>query len=524
MSGIKKIRDKGEKKLILTIFKIIAVIVLVAIQIFFMTLVYTTAQGIYKYASFVFDIIKLILILYILYNHSSPEYKISWILLITFLPVVGVVVYFLWGNSKLRKKKEREFRKIRVDTSEHLHNSQDILEEIKQNDKYKYNQINYMNKVTGYPVYNNEGIEYFQLGEQFFESLKEDLKKAKKYILIEFFILSSGQLWDEIFEILKQKASEGVKIKIIIDSVGCLKRKPKKFKEQLSSYGIEVRVFNPLSPVISGYINYRDHRKIVVIDGVIAYTGGVNIADEYANIIERFGHWKDVGIKVVGKPCWSFAVMFLRNLEQTAKRKIDYEWYESISNEMLTTVNVKKEGYIVPICDGPDNRKNPIQSLYVQTINYAKDYVYITTPYFVISQDLLEAILTAARSGVDVRVILPHIPDKKLVQVATRSYYDVLLEAGVKVYEYKPGFIHSKTFIADDNTSIVGTANLDFRSAHLNFECLAWTYKTGIEKDIKNDFLQMLDYCVEVDLENWKKRKFITKVAEAVIFAFAPML
>lgn len=523
MGNIAKIKNKGEKKLVLTIFKIISVLILIVVQVLFMSLVYSTAHGIYNYASYAFEIIKLIMILYILYNHSSPEYKISWILLITFLPVVGVVVYFLWGNSKLRSKKERVFRKIRVDTTDFLNDSEALVEEIEKKDKYRSNQVKYMNKITGFPVYKNAGMEYFELGENFFDSLKKDLESAKEYILLEFFILSKGKLWNDILDILKKKASEGVKVKIIIDSLGCLKSKPKNLKEDLEALGIEIRVFNPPSPIISGYINYRDHRKIAVIDGYISYTGGVNIADEYANIIERFGHWKDVGIKITGRPAWSFTMMFLRNLEETSKAKVEYDWYKKISDDMVKNIE-EKQGYVLPICDGPDNRKNPIQSLYIQTINYAKDYVYITTPYFVISQDILEALLTAARSGVDVRVILPHIPDKKLVQVATRSYYDVLLEAGVKVYEYKPGFIHSKTFVVDGNNAIVGTANLDFRSTHLNFECLAWTYDTGIEKDIENDFIKMLDSCIEVKLDDWKNRRFLTKVAEAIISAFSPML
>ncbi|MEG2348805.1 MAG: cardiolipin synthase [Clostridia bacterium] len=520
-----KIKIKGEKKILLTVFKLLAVIVLLVVQISFMLLIYSTANGLYKYASFVFDILKLCMVLYILYNHTSLAYKISWILFITFLPVVGVVAYFLWGNSKLRGKKEKKFRKIRTETTKLLNETDSILKEIEEIDKYKYNQVRYMQNVTGYPLYKNEGLEYFELGEKFFDSLKKDLLKAKKYILMEFYILSSGKLWDEIFEILKKKAKDGVNIKIIIDSLGCIKAMPKNIKNILNEYGIEVEIFNPPSPIISGYINYRDHRKIVVIDGIISYTGGVNIADEYVNAVERFGHWKDVGIKIKGEPSWSFALMFLRNLEESSSKEVDYEWYKKITDEMLiNTPKSNLKGYVLPFCDGPDNFKNPIESMYIQTINYAKEYVYITTPYFIISEELLKALLTSARSGVDIRVILPHIPDKKLVQIATRSYYDILLEAGVKVYEYEPGFIHSKTFVVDDEVCIVGTANLDFRSTHLNFECLAWTYKTGVELDVKKDFLNILDYCIEIDKKQWKNRKFLTKIAEAIISAFSPML
>ena len=296
-------------------------------------------------------------------------------------------------------------------------------------------------------------------------------------------------------------------------------------ENEFKEYGIEYYKFNPFSPIINGYINYRDHKKIVVIDGIYSYTGGVNIADEYVNLIEKFGHWKDVGIKIVGKCTWSLSVIFLRNLEQITKKNIDYVWYKSISDEY--NLKLKKQnntGYLLALSDGPDNRKNPIENTYIQIINYAKKYIYMTTPYFVISEQLLTAMLNSARSGVDVRVIVPHIPDKKIVYTATRSYYEVLLEAGIKVYEYKPGFIHSKTFVADDNTAIVGTANLDFRSMHLNYENIVWSYKTGVEEELKLDFNEMLNECIEIKLEDWKARSFVKKIGEALISAFSPML
>lgn len=525
-SMIKKGKKKGEKKLFFTCLKITSVVLLIVIQLALMALLYTTGRGIYTYARVAYDIIKICAILYLIYRHDSSAYKISWILFITFMPVVGLITFFLWGNSKLRKKKELEIRRVRVETENMLKESDEIIEEIAKKDKFKANQAKYTTNITGYPIYRNKGVEYFSIGEEFFDSLKKDLLKAKKYILIEFYIIAQGKLADEVFDILKQKVKEGVKVQLIVDSLGALFRFPKKVRDELEEAGIQIYVFNKLSVILSGYINYRDHRKIVVIDGVCSYTGGVNLADEYANIIERFGHWKDVGIKVTGEASWSFALMFLRTLEEMPNTQVDYEWYKKIRDESIKTWNLeeKKEGYILPLADGPDNRKNPIESIYIQTINYAKDYIYITTPYFIISESLLTALLNSARSGVDVRIILPHIPDKKMVQRVTRSYYEVLLEAGIKVYEYKPGFIHSKTFVTDDDTAIVGTANLDFRSMHLNFECINWMYKTGAEIDVKQDFEEMLNSCIEIDLNEWKKRSIFKKIWEAILTAFAPMM
>lgn len=516
---------KGEKNIILTFVKVILVILVFILQVTFMVAMYSTTKVIYTYARYVFELFKIITVAYILYRHDSASYKITWIVFITFLPVVGLLAYFLWGNSKLRKKVAKKIKKIRVDTEDILSTSEEVKESLKVEDKYKYNQVNYLNKISGYPVYFNQGVEYFDIGEKFFESLIADLQKAKDYILIEFFIISSGKLWDRTFEILKEKASQGVEVTVIIDSLGSLGKKPKNFKEEMEKHNISVCEFNPFTPVINGYINYRDHRKIVVIDGVVAYTGGVNLADEYANLIERFGYWKDVGIKIEGEAVDSFIVMFLRNLEESTEEPIDYIKYLNIGKENRKNIKYKEHsGYIVPFADGPDNRKNPIENIYIQTINYSKSYVYMTTPYFIVSETILNSLLNAARSGVDVRIILPYIPDKKLVNVVTKSYYEVLLEAGVKVYEYKPGFIHSKTFVSDDDTAIVGTANIDFRSMNLNFECTTFNYKTGVEKDVRQDFENMLKECIEINLEEWKNRPLRTKMLEGLMAAFSPML
>ena len=513
-----KIKKKGEKNAIVTLFKIVAVILLFVLQIGIMLLLYSTTRTIYNYARYIFEVIRIISVVYLLYRHDTAAYKVSWILFIMFFPVVGLVSYVLWGNSKLKREKKEELNKVQEDTKDMLKSSDEIINEL---DKHNAKLVNYATKVTGYPIYKNEGVEFFEIGEKFFESLKNDIKNAKKYILIEFYIFSKGKLWDEVFEILKEKAKEGVRVEIIYDSFGCLFRMPKNYKKDWDECGFKYYKFNPFTPVINGYINYRDHRKIVCIDGKIAYTGGVNLADEYVNAIERYGHWKDGGIKVLGKATWSFVLMFLRQKEQISKENIDYLWYKS--DEVKDTEKETK-GYILPFADGPDNRKRPTENILIQTIGKATDYIYLNTPYFIPSEVLLNSVLNAARSGVDVRIVTPHIPDKKLVQIATRASYEVLLEAGVKVYEYKPGFIHSKTLISDDTTAIIGTSNLDFRSMHLNFECNAWLYKTGEELAIKEDFLNMTKKCVEVKLDEWKKRPLKLKWMEAFVSGFAPML
>ncbi len=511
---------KNEKNIVLTLIKVISTLVILAFQIIFMILIYTGTKGVSVYLTTIFEVIKIIAVISLLYRKSTPEYKISWIIFIMFLPVVGIVAFFLWGNSRIKSYMARRFSKIHLNTKKYLRSSIDIENDIAIIDKSKLNQFKYIGNTTGYPVYKNNGVKYFSKGIDFFETLKQDLKNAKKYIFIEFYIIASGTLYNEIFSILKEKANAGVKIYIIYDAIGSMNKIPKNFEEDMMSFGIKTYKFNPFNIIISGYANYRDHRKIVVIDGKVAYTGGVNISDEYVNYIEKYGYWKDVGIKIQGEPVNSFIVMFVGFLEQLSNKKIDIK--EFLNLEEL--VQDEDKGYVSIFDDGPDNMKSPTENIYIQTITYSKNYIYITTPYLIIGESILDSIVNSARSGVDVKIILPYIPDKKIINIATKSYYEVLLEAGVKVYEYTPGFIHSKTFVSDDEIAIVGTANLDFRSMYLNFECSSLTYRTGEELAIKRDFEEMLLECKEVKLENWRKRNIFTKIIEAVLTAFSPML
>ncbi len=526
LSELKKNKNKkGEKNIFVTFLKVILVAIFCFIEIAIVVFLYSATRNIYVYAHIAFEFIKLITVLYLLYRHDSGAYKISWIIFIMFLPVVGIVAFYLWGNSKMNKNMHNEYDRIRDSSMKYLPDSSDIKMELKQKDLYKYNQVQYMTKVGGYPIYRNNGTKYYDIGEEFFKNVLIEMNRAKKYIFIQFYILSSGKLWDKMLNVLKDKVKDGVEVNIIVDSLGCIFKLPKNFEKDMKAIGINVYKFNPISPIIHSYLNYRDHRKIIVIDGVVAYTGGVNIADEYVNFIERFGYWKDVGIKLIGDSTRSFTMMFLRNIEIITRKKVEYTKYLDIEGQCLQNKGYEiKQGYVLPYDDGPNNRKNPAENSYIQSINYAKDTLYITTPYFVPSETLLDAILNSARSGVDVKIILPYIPDKKIVNMVTKSYYEVLLEAGVKVYEYTPGFIHSKTLVVDDDTAIVGSTNFDFRSMHLNFECSVWLYETGEEKSIKSDFNCMLKECKEISLEEWKKRPIYIKWAEAILTAFAPMI
>lgn len=512
-------RDKGENNIFVNVAKIVVFLMLVAIQLYVLYAIYKGTFLFSEYLTGVFTLIQLIAVLYIIYQNGNPAYKIAWIIFIMFLPIAGILVYLLWGNGKMSKKRTKEIENIEKRGENTLCFDKTVYEELKQKDPLKYHQAEYIRQVTGYPVYRNRQVQFLEIGETFFENLKEDLKKATHYILMEYFIIAESSMWDEIFDILKEKAKQGVEIKISVDEIGSIVLYPKHFKKKLKEAGIELKIFNPVTPVIGAYLNYRDHRKIAVIDGKVAYNSGINIADEYINRDHRRGHWKDTGVRVSGEAVWSYTLMFLRMWELSTKQEVDYEKYQ------VTVKNEKESrGYLAFYGDGPNNLKNPAENVYIQLINQARNYIYITTPYLIIDNELTVALSNAARSGVDVRIITPYIPDKKFVQVMTRSFYQRLLEAGVKIYEYKPGFIHSKLFVSDDEVAVVGTINLDFRSLYLHFECGTWIYQTGEELRIKNDFIDTMNVSLEVDLESWKKRSFIKKVTEAILTAFAPLM
>lgn len=518
-------KRKGEKSIASTIIKIamfVAVLIMQAIVVYFM---YFGSKLLSSYFSIGFEVLRVIAMIAILYNHDKPEYKLAWILFMAFLPVAGLAVYIIWGRTKPNKIMQMARQKSLERGHKYL-NSDELLEEkIKAKDKNVYKQIKYLNNITGYPVYESQGIEYFPTGERYFKSLIEDLKKAKKFICIEYFILAKGKLWQDIEIILRQKALEGIRIKIIVDEWGSMTRRPSEFFDESSDLGIEIARYNPIRYGVNNYINYRNHRKIVVIDGYIAYTGGVNIADEYVNVEKKYGNWKDNGIKVLGKATQSFLISFLKTFEVANKKDVDYKWYIDNSTDVLKDEKIKNDnGFVMFYSDGPDNRKNPAEMSYIQMINQAVDYVYIFTPYLALGKEIMEALLTSSRSGVDVRIITPNKPDKWYMHILTRSYYQVLIEAGIKIYEYTPGFLHGKTVISDDKVSIVGTINLDFRSLNLNYECAVFTYNTGVEQDIKKDYMDTIGVSSQIKLEEMKKRNIFTRILEAIVTALSPML
>lgn len=370
------------------------------------------------------------------------------------------------------------------------------------------------------PCYENSGTTYYPLGEDFLSALLRDLEKAEHFIMMEYFIVQEGKMWDSIHAVLKEKAAQGISVFFMYDDFGCMTTLPEHYYKQLCEEGIQCILSNKFTPVLSNIHNNRDHRKITVIDGKVGFTGGVNLADEYINAVEKYGHWKDTAVRIEGEAVKNLTALFIASWNTQSKKPIECYPYMEVS-----TAPAEGRGYVIPFGDGPATlyRDTTGKNVYLNMIHGAKDYLYITTPYLICDHELLSALRMAAKKGVDVRIITPHIPDKKTVFLMTRSNYKVLIEDGVKIYEYTPGFIHAKNFVCDDKLAVCGTINLDYRSLVHHFECGAWMYGTDCIGVMKADFLATVERSQEITMSGELLRGGQRLLAE-LMKVFSPLL
>jgi cardiolipin synthase len=484
--------------------------------------------GIYiKFSYWVLTVLSAIVCINIINKHEKAGFKLTWIFIILLFPLFGGILYIvlnIWSNPK--KIRRALFGNI-ASSREAFYLSGNRLDELINTYPDFRSQAHYLQEYAGFPVYGNTKQEYFPSGESFFNRVLEDLEKAEKYIFLEFFILKEGHMFNSILNILEKKASDGLDVRIMYDDMGCFFTLPPDFPKTLKQKGIKCFVFNRFRPIVSSLQNNRDHRKIISIDGKIAFTGGLNLADEYINAVERFGHWKDAAIKIEGDGAWSLTLIFLQMWNLGFKRKDDYASFFPGKDNKLAKSGVSKDfktyGYVQPYADSPIDKENVGEHVYIQIINHAKKYVYINTPYLIVDDNLLSALILAAKSGVDVRIITPHRWDKWIVAITSRSYYRRLIKAGVKVYEYTSGFNHGKTFVSDDKIATVGTTNLDFRSLYLHFECGVLIYASETVAEVKKDFLTTLPSSQEITLEDCAKKRFQSVVSD-VLRVFAPVM
>ena len=476
-----------------------------------------------RYVDIFIGIVGVLIVLWIVNKEINPSYKLAWTMLILSLPILGVTLYFLFGKSRIASIMDRQFVKRIEESSELMQDDPETVSGLWERDPSAAMQSHYISSASHFPVHQNTSAEYFQVGDDMFPVLVKELKQAKKYIFIEYFIINDGVMWQTILDILEQKAAEGVDVRLIYDGFGCLTTLPHKYYEELRKKGITCQVFNPFRPILNIIQNNRDHRKLCIIDGWVGFTGGSNLSDEYINQKERFGHWKDTAIMLKGEAVWNMTVMFLHMWAVIGRteEKIDYEVYLPHRNHQEQFMG---KGFVQPFCDTPLDEEIVGENVYLNIINKARRYVYICTPYLIIDNEMMTALCLAAKNGVDVRIMTPGTPDKKLVFLLTQSYYRQLLENGVKIYEYQPGFLHAKTFVCDDEIAVVGTINLDYRSLYLHFEDGVWIYGNDVIWSMKEDFVQTLEDCHTVPLEFCKNRKIPVRIMQNVLRAFAPML
>lgn len=476
----------------------------------------------YSYIAFIVAIlVSFTTLLFVINRDANPEYKVSWIVVILVLPLFGSLLYLIFYRRRMTKKEEKLLAGIFSEINSYR-GSDGNFDMLKSQDHLAYGKARaIMNDDYIAEVYTGSDSIFFPTGEEYFELFLRDLETAENFIFLEYFIVELGDLWDKVHKILREKAKAGVEIRMLFDDWGCMQKLPPHYEYSLRADGINTYRFAKISPSLSSVHNNRDHRKICVIDGRIAYTGGVNIADEYVNTIVRFGYWKDGGIRVTGEAVRGFIKQFLSMWDFTTHTISNYEKYISTAKPL----EVSDGGYYIPFgsCPVPIYKRPTGKNAFLNLINQSKDYVYITTPYLVIDYDLTEALCNAALRGVDVRIITPGIPDKKKVKIMTKSAYPYLMNAGVKIYEYTPGFIHEKTYVIDDKYAVVGTINLDYRSLMHNFENALWMYDSPTVHVCRDEFLKTIEVSEQVD----DRKTRLTpgeRIVRNAIRLFAPLL
>ena len=494
-----------------------------------------------QYITIGLRILSILVVIGIMNQSSNPTVKLAWIIVILLIPLFGGMLYlFLSGKRPVRTMRKKLQPSIDESCS-YLVYDRTIQEELYQKDVRAAGQVYYLEKQSGFPAGRGSGASYYPRGEECFEAMLEDLERAEHFIFLEYFIIEEGIMWNSVLKILERKVQQGVDVRVMYDDVGSALVLSYRYDRILREKGIKCVVFNRYIPIFSTIFNNRDHRKILVIDGRVAYTGGINFADEYINQKQRFGYWKDDGVRISGPAVHNMTIMFLQMWNAFSDDKLDYSLFSAdITQKNLPAVRpvhtdhdrdsgrslhkeTDREGIILPYADHPLDKEYVGENVYLNLINTAVHYIYFFTPYLIIDNELATALILAAKRGVDVKIITPGIPDKKIVFLVTQSYYPQLVEGGVKIYQFRPGFVHSKCVVSDDLFAVAGTINLDYRSLIHHFENGVFFYKCQVVHEIRQDVEETLEYCTLITPALCRKNLFF-KLLQGILRIFSPLL
>lgn len=493
----------------------------IILQVGVLVLTLYSFRDTYAQVQTAFTVLSVIAVLYIVNQEGSSAFKIAWILPIVFLPLFGIPLYILFGKKRTPERSKEKINGMLLRYKSAMEPLLSGAEHETLTEPDARLQSGYLERCAASPGFTQTETTYYELGDTMFPAMLEELEKAERYIFMEYFIVEHGEMWDAILDVLARKAAAGLDVRFIYDDMACIMRLPRDYPRRMEALGIRCCTFHRFQPVPTGTLNNRDHRKICVIDGVTAFTGGINLADEYINRRTRFGHWLDCGVKVHGRAAYSFALMFLSMWDYIYHAEDDPVLFRPTPESLE---GIADDGFVQPYCDSPSDDEPVGETAYINMLARAKKYVYICTPYLVVDNEIMNALASAAKCGVDVRIICPHIPDKWYVHLVTRSYYAPLLRAGVRVYEYTPGFIHSKTFVCDDEYAICGTINLDYRSLFLHHECAVWMYKTSAVGKMKEAYIDALSKSMEITPELYSRRSWIARLGQSLLRVFAPLM
>ncbi|MDO4866622.1 MAG: cardiolipin synthase [Clostridia bacterium] len=520
MSDIYRLAKPKKKGLIHLLFsRFFVIVLLLAVQLLLVVSFYGWLKGLLPFFEAALAVLTVGAVIYLFNSGMDSAARLTWMFIIAILPVSGAAMLaFTQMNLGHRAIQRREAELIDR-TRDAVPQPEGVLERLAGDPSGTDDLVTYLNQSNCFPVYDRTEATFFPLGEDKFAAMLEELKKAEKFIFMEYFIIEEGFMWGSILEILVEKAKAGVDVRVMYDGMLEISTLPANYCKLLAEKGIKAKAFAPIRPVISSHYNYRDHRKILVIDGKVAFNGGVNLADEYINRVERFGHWKDTAVMLRGDAARSFTLMFLQMWNIT-EREPQFEPFLRDTG----FVPEHPSGFVIPYGDCPLDDDKVGETVYMDILNRATDYVHIMTPYLILDGELETALKYAARRGVDVKLILPGIPDKRIAYALAKAHYKRLVEAGVKIYEYAPGFVHAKVFVSDDKKAVVGTINLDYRSLYHHFECATYMYQTACIADIERDFQSTLEKCRQVTPESIRGEKLSYKIIGELMQFVAPLM